>query len=72
VDYKIDSKDKNGHPGLYKGKSGCYVFLCLENGSYYIGSPVCLYTRYKSHKVNSIRPDRGGDTALYLSVREFD
>ncbi|GAA4798453.1 hypothetical protein GCM10023329_58550 [Streptomyces sanyensis] len=37
----------------------------------YIGSAVCLYTRYNSHKVNSTRPERGGDNVLYLAVRKF-
>lgn len=71
VNYQVDSQNKEGHPSLYRGKSGCYIFFCLKNGSYYIGSAVCLHTRYKSHKVNSIRPERGGDNALYLSVREL-
>lgn len=71
VNYVVDSKDKEGHPSLYKGKSGCYAFLCLKSGSYYVGSAVCLYTRYRGHKVNSVRPKRGGDNALYLSVREL-
>jgi len=68
---------------LYKGKSGCYIFICLEAtpskvmgrlrspGDYYIGSAVCFYTRFKSHKINSVRPDRGGYNALYTSVREL-
>jgi hypothetical protein len=71
VNYRVDSKDKEGHPSLYKGKSGCYIFFCLEGGSYYIGSAVCFYTRFKGHKFNSVRPERGGDNALYTSVREF-
>ena len=66
----MDSIDNKGHPSLYKGESGCYVFL-FKRGYYYIGSAVCLHTRYKAHRVNSVRPDRGGDNALYLSVREF-
>ena len=66
----MDSIDNEGHPSRYKGESGCYVFFCLKGG-YYIGSAVCLHTRYKAHRVNSVRPDRGGNNALYLSVREF-
>lgn len=70
IDYKVDGNDKQGHPSLYTGKSGCYVFLCLKTGHYYIGSAICLYTRYKTHKVISSRPEKGGSTPLYLSVRK--
>jgi hypothetical protein len=68
--YVVDGKDKQGHPSLYTGKSGCYAFLCLKTGDYYVGSAVCLNTRYKAHKVNSSRPERGGSNSLYLSVRK--
>ena len=44
--------------------------LNLNLGTFYIGSAICLYTRFKSHKVNSMRPKRGGDNAFYLAVRE--
>lgn len=71
VDYAMDSKDKKGHPSLYQGNSGCYLFLNLNLGIFYIGSAICLYTRFKSHKVNSMRPERGGDNAFYLAVREL-
>ena len=80
-------KIKKGHPSLYKffdryrhisikkaaelGKAGCYIFLNLINNQYYIGSAICLNSRYKNHKVNSVRPDRGGDNVLYLAVREL-
>ena len=70
LDYKVDGQDKQGHPSLYTGKSGCYAFLCLKTGDYYVGSAVCLNTRYKAHKVNSSRPERGGSNSLYLSVRK--
>ena len=70
VDYKVDGQDKQGHPSLYTGKSGCYAFLCLKTGEYYVGSAICLYTRYKAHKVTSSRPEKGGSTSLYLSVRK--
>lgn len=70
IDYPIDGPDKQGHPSLYAGKSGCYAFLCLKTGDYYVGSAICLNTRYKTHKVRSSRPERGGSTSLYLSVRE--
>lgn len=70
IDYKVDGNDKQGHPSLYTGKSGCYVFLCLKTGYYYVGSAICLYTRYKAHKVLSSRPEKGGSTSLYLSVRK--
>lgn len=69
-DYGVDGSDKLGHPSLYTGKSGCYAFLCLKTGDYYIGSAVCLNTRYKAHKINSSRPERGGTNSLYLSVRK--
>lgn len=69
--YKVNSKDKKAHPSLYSSKSGCYMFECLDTGSQYIGSAICLYTRYKAHMVNSIRPERGGNNAFYLSVREL-
>nr|YP_009262012.1 GIY-YIG endonuclease [Chrysoporthe austroafricana]AMX22087.1 GIY-YIG endonuclease [Chrysoporthe austroafricana] len=68
--YGVDGQDKQGHPSLYTGKSGCYAFLCLKTGDYYVGSAVCLNTRYKAHKVNSSRPERGGYNSLYLSVRK--
>ena len=68
--YKVDGQVKQGHPSLYKGMSGCYVFFCLKTGDFYVGSAVCLNTRYKSHKVNSSRPERGGFNSLYLSVRK--
>lgn len=70
IDYRIDGQDKQGHPCLYTGNSGCYAFLCLKTGDYYVGSAVCLNTRYKAHKVNSSRPERGGSNSLYLSVRK--
>lgn len=69
-DYRVDGPGKSGHPSVYIGKSGCYAFLCLKTGDYYIGSAVCLNTRYKAHKVNSSRPERGGSNSLYLSVRK--
>ena len=68
--YGVDGPGKQGHPSLYTGKSGCYAFLCLKTGDYYVGSAVCLNTRYKAHKVNSSRPERGGSNSLYLSVRK--
>jgi len=70
IDYGVDGPDKQGHPSLYIGMSGCYAFLCLKTGDYYVGSAVCLNTRYKAHKVNSSRPERGGSNSLYLSVRK--
>jgi len=70
LDYGVDGQDKQGHPSLYTGESGCYAFLCLKTGDYYVGSAVCLNTRYKAHKVNSSRPERGGSNSLYLSVRK--
>lgn len=70
LDFRVDGLDKEGHPSLYTGKSGCYAFLCLKTGDYYVGSAVCLNTRYKAHKVNSSRPERGGSNSLYLSVRK--
>ena len=70
IDYLVDGPDKQGHPSLYAGKSGCYAFLCLKTGDYYVGSAICLNTRYKTHKVRSSRPERGGSTSLYLSVRK--
>ena len=69
-DYKVDGPDKQGHPSLYTGVSGCYAFLCLKTGKYYVGSAICLNTRYKAHKVNSSRPERGGSNSLYLSVQK--
>lgn len=70
IDYQVDGQNKQGHPSLYTGESGCYAFLCLKTGDYYVGSAVCLNTRYKAHKVNSSRPERGGSNSLYLSVRK--
>ena len=70
LDYRIEGQDKQGHPSLYAGKSGCYAFLCLKTGDYYVGSAICLYTRYKTHKVRSSRPEKGGTTSLYLSIRK--
>ena len=72
VNYRVNSDDKQGHPRFYKGKSGCYIFWCINDDSYYIGSAICLYNRYKSHKLNSYRPERGGDNALYSLVHKFD
>jgi hypothetical protein len=71
LDYNVDSEDKQGHPSLYKGMSGCYVFMCLKTGDYYIGSAICFNTRYKAHKINSTRPERGGHNSLYLSVSKY-
>jgi hypothetical protein len=70
IDYRVDGPDKQGHPSLYTGKSGCYAFLCLKTGDYYVGSAICLYTRYKTHKVRCSRPEKGGSTSLYLSIRK--
>lgn len=71
LDYMVDGSDKQGHPSLYTGNSGCYAFFCLKTGDYYIGSAICLNTRYKTHKMRSSRPEeRGGSTSLYLSVRK--
>lgn len=70
IDYVVDGPGKQGHPSLYAGKAGCYAFFCLKTNDYYIGSAVCLNTRYKAHKVNSSRPERGGSNYLYLSVRK--
>lgn len=69
-DYVVDGPDKQGHPSLYTGESGCYAFLCLKTGDYYVGSAICLNTRYKTHKVRSSRPEKGGSTSLYLSIRK--
>jgi hypothetical protein len=69
-DYAVDGLDKQGHPSFYTGMSGCYAFFCLKTGDYYIGSAVCLNTRYKAHKLNSSRPERGGSNSLYLSVHK--
>jgi hypothetical protein len=69
-DYAVDGLDKQGHPSFYTGMSGCYAFFCLKTGDYYIGSAVCLNTRYKAHKVYSSRPERGGSNSLYLSVHK--
>lgn len=52
--YCINSNDKTGHPSMYNGKSGVYVFECIETGFQYIGSAICLNTRFKSHMVNSV------------------
>ncbi len=71
TNHTSSEKIKKGHPSLYKGKAGCYIFLNLINNQYYIGSAICLNSRYKNHKVNSVRPDRGGDNVLYLAVREL-
>lgn len=27
IDYRVDGQDKQGHPSLYTGKSGCYAFF---------------------------------------------
>ena len=69
--YFIKSNDKKNHPNIFNGKSGVYLIECIETGFQYIGSAVCLNTRFKSHLVNSIRPSRGGNSALYLAVREL-
>lgn len=69
--YLINSNEKIGHPSLYDGKSGIYVFECMNTGFQYIGSAICLNTRFKAHMVNSVRPERGGNNTLYLSAREF-
>lgn len=37
VNYRVNSNDKPGHPRLYKGKSGCYIFWCLNDDSYIVG-----------------------------------
>jgi hypothetical protein len=70
VDYVVDGSDKEGHPSSYTGESGCYAFLCLKTGDYYVGSAICLNTRYMAHKVRSSRAEKGGSTSLYLSVRK--
>nr|AVD96792.1 GIY-YIG homing endonuclease [Ophiostoma novo-ulmi subsp. novo-ulmi] len=69
--YLVEGSDKQGHPYLYTGMSGCYIFYCLKTGQYYVGSAICFNTRYKAHKVNSSRPERGGSNSLYLSVEKF-
>lgn len=69
--YEVESKNNKGHPSLYKGQSGCYIFYCKKTNSLYIGSAVCFYTRFKGHKVNSYRPNRGGYNALYRSVGDL-
>lgn len=71
IDYRVDGQDKQGHPSLYTGKSGCYAFLCLKTGDYYVGLAICLYIRYKMHKVRSSRPEKGGSTSLHLSIRKY-
>jgi hypothetical protein len=71
VSYSVKSRVKEGMPLNYKGRSGLYLFENTITGHQYIGSAICLYTRYKAHLVNSTRPDRGGDNPLYTSIRKY-
>jgi hypothetical protein len=56
VSYSVKSRSKVGHPSTYKNTSGVYLFANKITGEQYIGSAYCLYTRFKSHMVNSTRP----------------
>lgn len=58
LDYVVDGQDKQGHPSLYTGKSGCYAFLCLKTGDYYVGSAVCLNTRTSQLSMLSVLSSR--------------
>lgn len=69
--YPVKSRVKVGMPLDYKGKSGLYLFVNTNTDQQYIGSAICLYTRYKAHMVNSTRPSRGGDNPLYTSIRIY-
>jgi hypothetical protein len=62
------TKELVKHPNFFLGLSGCYLFTNVVNNQQYIGSTFDLYNRFKSHKINSIRPHRGGNTPLYRSV----
>ena len=69
--YSVKSNNKTNRASNYKGKSGLYVFECLDTGFQYIGSTSCLYTRYKAHMINSTRIERGGNNAFYQAARKF-
>lgn len=60
------------HPRKLAGISGSYLFTNVETNQQYIGSSIDLYNRLKSHKINSIRPHRGGNTPLYRSVKSYN
>jgi hypothetical protein len=67
----INTKETNNHPRNLAGMSGCYLFTNIVTNQQYIGSSIDLYNRFKSHKINSIRPHRGGNTPLYKSVKLY-
>src|ERR1700749_2853520 len=60
-----NNKEAENHPRRLAGTSGCYLFTNILTNQQYIGSSIDLYNRFKSHKINSIRPNRGGNTPLY-------
>lgn len=69
ITYNLNNNIKSeNHPRKLAGISGCYLFTNVITNQQYIGSSIDLYNRFKSHKINSIRPYRGGNTPLYKSV----
>ena len=56
------------HPSTYTSIAGVYLFESLVTGAQYIGSAICLNTRFKSHITNSTRPSRGGNNHFYRYI----
>lgn len=67
--YPVSSGKSPVSPATYTSQAGVYVFTCIATGVFYIGSALCLNSRFKSHITNSSRPDRGGDSKFYRYVR---
>lgn len=70
-DYYVKSSDRKNHPSTYTNKSGVYIFTCIDTGFQYVGSAICLNKRFKSHLINSVRVERGGNNPLYSAVQKL-
>ena len=49
--------------------SGVYLFMHKDSVSFYIGSAISFYSRFKSHLINSTRVSRGGNSKFYKFVK---
>jgi len=70
--HKIKEKlTNNSNPSNYLGKAGCYMFTNCKHNFQYVGSAIDLFTRYRSHIINSNRSEKGRLNPLYKSVKSF-
>jgi hypothetical protein len=67
--YPVSSGISPVSPSSYTRLAGVYAFTCVATGVLYIGSALCLNTRFKQHISDSSSPNRGGNNQFYRFVR---